>query len=141
VAFQFSHLASYFSSNVRVVEGAGESGVMSILHQATAGDVALVCSLPRYSRRLITLTSFLHQQGVKVIAITDSVTSPTARIAQETIIVRNQSPSFFDSIVPAMLVSEILVALMSATVRPDIETAVTKAEEKLLSLGEWWDLG
>lgn len=114
---------------------------MSILHQATVRDVALVCSLPRYSRRLITLTNFLHQQGVKVIAITDSVASPTARIATETIIVKNQSPSFFDTVVPAMLVSEILVALMSAVAKPDIESAVTKAEEKLISLGEWWELG
>ena len=141
VAFQFSHLASYFGNNVRLVEGAGESGVMSIINQASTKDVALVCSLPRYSRRLITLTNFLHQQGVKVITITDSVTSPTARIAAETLIVKNQSPSFFDTVVPAMLVSEILVALMSANSKPDIETAVTQAEEKLISLGEWWDLG
>lgn len=141
VAFQFSHLASYFSNNVRLVEGAGESGVMSIIHQASTKDVALVCSLPSYSRRLITLTNFLHQQGVKVIAITDSVTSPTARIADAAIIVKNQSPSFFDTIVPAMLVSEILVALVSANSKLDIETAVTNAEEKLISLGEWWDLG
>lgn len=141
VAFQFAHLASYFGNNVRLVEGAGESGVMSIIHQASSRDVALVCSLPRYSRRLITLTNFLRQQGVKVIAITDSVTSPTARLAEHTIIVKNQSPSFFDTIVPALLVSEILVALMSANTKPDIETAVTRAEEKLVSLGEWWDLG
>jgi DNA-binding MurR/RpiR family transcriptional regulator len=141
VAFQFSHVASYFASNVRLVEGAGESGVMSIIHQSTSRDVALVCSLPRYSRRLITLTNFLHQQGVRVITITDSVTSPTARIADETIIVRNQTPSFYDTIVPAMLVSEILVALMFAASKPDIEAAVTTTEEKLLSLGEWWDLG
>lgn len=141
VAFQFSHVASYFAKNVRLVEGAGESGVMSIIHQTSPRDVALVCSLPRYSRRLITLTNFLHQQGVRVITITDSLTSPTARLAAETIVVKNQTPAFYDTIVPAMLVSEILVALMSAASRQSIETSVTQTEERLLSLGEWWDLG
>jgi DNA-binding MurR/RpiR family transcriptional regulator len=141
VAFQFSHVAAYFAKNVRLVEGAGESGVMSMINQTTTKDVALVCSLPRYSRRLITLTNYLHQQGVKVIAITDSLTSPTARLAAETIIVKNQAPSFYDTIVPAMLVSEILVALMSAHSNQDAEASVTHTEEKLLGLGEWWDLG
>jgi DNA-binding MurR/RpiR family transcriptional regulator len=141
VAFQFSHVASYFAKNVRLVEGAGESGVMSIINQTSPRDVALVCSLPRYSRRLITLTNFLHQQGVRVITITDSLTSPTARLAAETIVVKNQTPAFYDTIVPAMLVSEILVALMSAASRQSIETSVTQTEERLLSLGEWWDLG
>jgi DNA-binding MurR/RpiR family transcriptional regulator len=141
VAFQFSHVASYFAKNVRLVEGAGESGVMSIINQTSPKDVALVCSLPRYSRRLITLTNYLHQQGVRVIAITDSVTSPTARLAAATIIVKNQTPSFYDTIVPAMLVSEILVALMSASSSQNTEASVTHTEEQLLSLGEWWDLG
>lgn len=141
VAFQFAHVASYFAKNVRLVEGAGESGVMSIINQTSAKDVALVCSLPRYSRRLITLTNYLHQQGVRIITITDSVTSPTARMAAETIIVKNQTPSFYDTIVPAMLVSEMLVALMSAHSNQDAEASVTQTEEKLLSLGEWWDLG
>ncbi|HEY0289348.1 MAG TPA: MurR/RpiR family transcriptional regulator [Pseudomonas sp.] len=140
VAFQFSHVASYFAKNVRLVEGAGESGVMSIINQTSPKDVALVCSLPRYSRRLITLTNYLHQQGVRIIAITDSVTSPTARLAAQTIIVKNQTPSFYDTIVPAMLVSEMLVALMSAHSNQDAEASVTHTEEKLLGLGEWWDL-
>lgn len=141
VAFQFSHIASYFAKHVRLVEGAGESGVMSIINQTSNRDVALVCSLPRYSRRLIMLTNYLNQQGVRIITITDSLTSPTARLATETIIVKNQTPSFYDTVVPAMLVSEILVALMSATSSQNIEAAVTHTEEKLLSLGEWWDLG
>lgn len=141
VAFQFSHVASYFAKNVRLVEGSGESGVMTIINQTTSRDVALVCSLPRYSRRLITLTNYLHQQGVRVITITDSLTSPTARMATESIIVKNHNPSFYDTIVPAMLISEILVALLSATSTKDTEASVTQTEEKLLSLGEWWDLG
>lgn len=54
---------------------------------------------------------------------------------------KNQTPSFYDTIVPAMLVSEMLVALMSAASTQDVEASVTHTEEKLLSLGEWWDLG
>ncbi len=136
VAFQFTHVASYFARNVRLVEGAGESGVMSVLNQATNRDVLLVCSVPRYSRRAHTLTNFCHQQGVTIVAITDSPVAPIARFAKETIIVRNAAPAFFDTVVPAILVSEVLVALLSAAAK-DVKSTVTAAERRLLDLGEW----
>ncbi|KAI3601225.1 Transcriptional regulator, RpiR family (plasmid) [Cupriavidus necator H850] len=141
VAFQFAHVAAYFARNVRLVEGSGESGAMTIINQAGPGDVALVCSMPRYARRAVTLANFLHQQGVAIIAITDSPASPVARFASETIIVRNEAPSFFDTATPALLVSEILVALLSAKSKGDTRKAVTENEQKLIGLGEWWDIG
>lgn len=138
VAFQFSHVASYFAKNVRLVEGAGESGVMTVLNQATNKDVLLVCSVPRYSRRALTLTNFLHKQGVSIVAITDSMVAPVARFAKETILIRNDAPAFFDTVIPAILVSEILVALLSAAAK-DVKATVSESERRLLDIGEWLD--
>lgn len=139
VAFQFSHVASYFAKNVRLVEGSGESGVMAVINEATSRDVVLVSCMPRYSRRVVTLTNFLHQQGVAIVAVTDSPLSPVARFAKETIIVKNDTASFFDTVIPAMLVSEMLVALLSASSKTDIRASVSQTEQKLLGLDEWWD--
>jgi DNA-binding MurR/RpiR family transcriptional regulator len=140
-AYQFSHVASYFADNVNLIDGAGESGVMSIMHQTSPKDVAIVCSLSRYAKKTINIASYLHQRGVSIIAITDSPVSPVGRMASETILVRNNTSSFFDTIVPAMLVTEILVALLSAGTKSDIEQRVSAAEENLMGLGEWWELG
>lgn len=138
-AYQFNHVASYFASNVRLIDGAGESGIMGVLHQTSNRDVAIVCSLPRYAKKTINLASFLHQRGVAIIAITDSPLSPVGRLASETILVRNKTSSFFDTIIPAMLVSEILVALLSTGSKQKVEQLVSDAEETLTGFGEWWE--
>jgi DNA-binding MurR/RpiR family transcriptional regulator len=140
VGYQFEHVASYFAGNVRLIDGAGESGVMAVIHQASQKDVAIVCSMSRYAKKTISIASHLHQQGVAIIAITDSPMSPVGRLAKETILVRNKTSSFFDTIVPAVLVSEILVMLLSAESDVDVESLVSSAEEKLIGLGEWWDV-
>jgi DNA-binding MurR/RpiR family transcriptional regulator len=66
--------------------------------------------------------------------------SPVGRLARETILVKNKTSSFFDTIVPAMLVSEILVMLLSAESNLDVESLVSSAEQKLIGLGEWWEV-
>jgi DNA-binding MurR/RpiR family transcriptional regulator len=138
-AYQFSHVSSYFAGNVRLIDGAGESGIMAAMHQTSNRDAAIVCSLPRYAKKTINLASLLHQRGVAIIAITDSPLSPVGRLASETILVRNKTSSFFDTIVPAMLASEILVALLSAGSKQKVEQLVSEAEETLMGLGEWWE--
>lgn len=139
VAYQLSHVASYFADNVRLVDGAGDSGVMTLLHQTSTQDVALVCSLPRYSRRAVAIAGFLHKKGVPIIAITDSPTSPVGRLASETILVGNGTSSFFDTIVPALLVTEILIALLATDPKASAEARVSASEDQLTGLDEWWD--
>ena len=138
VAFHFCHVASYFQHNVRLVEGAGESGVMSLMSNTGPKDALLVCSLSPYSRRSVALTRYLSQQKVKIIAISDNASSPVARLACETILVKKQTTSFFDTLTPAFLVSELLVALMAATARVNVRASVSETEEKLWAMGEWW---
>ena len=140
VGYQFEHVASYFAGNVRLIDGAGVSGVMAVLHQVSPKDVAIVCSMSRYAKKTISIASHLHQQGAAIIAITDSPMSPVGRLAKETILVRNKTSSFFDTVIPAMLVSEILVMLLSAESGTDVESLVSSAEEKLIGLGEWSDI-
>lgn len=138
VAFQFSHVSAYFAKNVNLIDGAGESGMMQIMHQTGPKDALLVCSMASHSRRAISIASHLSKAGVKLIAITDSASSPVARMATETIVVGKKNSSFFDTLMPAFLVSEILVALMAATSKVDVKSAVSETESNLWSMGEWW---
>ncbi|XBS71616.1 SIS domain-containing protein [Acerihabitans sp. KWT182] len=81
VAFHFCHVAAYFQHNVHLVEGAGESGIMSLMSNLGPKDALLVCSLSPYSRRSVALTRYLSQRKVKIIAISDNASSPVARLA------------------------------------------------------------
>lgn len=138
IAFHFYHVASYFQNNVILVEGAGESGLMTLMQGIGPKDVLLVCSLSPYSRRSVVLTRYMAQQKARVVAITDDASSPVARLATDTILVQKQTTSFFDAMTPAFLVSELLATLMAATAKVDVRACVTDTEEKLWLLGEWW---
>ncbi|PWC16898.1 MurR/RpiR family transcriptional regulator [Brenneria corticis] len=140
VVFHFAHVATYFQGNIRLIEGAGESGIMALMNNISSKDVLLVCSLSPYARRSVSLSRYLAQQKVQVVAITDSASSPLARIASETILVKKQTASFFDTLTPAFLVSELLVALLAATAKVDVQGLVNSTEEKLWAMGEWWSL-
>lgn len=138
VVFQFSHVSEYFAKNITLIDGAGESGMMKIMHQVGSKDALFVCCIAPYSRRAISIAGHLAQAGVKLIAVTDSASSPIARMAAETILVGKKNSSFFDTLVPAFLVSEILVALMAATSKVDVKASVSETEKNLWSMGEWW---
>lgn len=140
VVSHFSHVAAYFQDNVRLVDGVGESGIMSLMNDIGQKDVLLVCGLAPYARRTVTLSHYLRQQKIRIVAITDNASSPLARLASETILVNKKSTSFFDSVTPAFLVSELLVALLAATSKTDVKASVNSVEEKLWAMGEWWSL-
>lgn len=140
VAFQFAHVGEYFARNITLVDGAGESGIMKIMHQPSSRDVLLICSMTPHSRRAMAIANHLQKAGVKLVVITDSASSPLARMATEAILVPNKGPSFFDTMVPAFLVAEILLALLAANSKPDMRAHIAQTEKKLWGVGEWWGM-
>ncbi len=138
VAYQFAYVTRFFADNVRLVDGAGESEAMAMLRAAGPRDVLFVASIAPYARRAVSVASFLAKRGVRIVAVTDSASSPLARLAEATVLVGKENPSFFDTVTPAFLLSEILAALMAAGGRKDVETAVSETEDALWRLDEWW---
>src|SRR3546814_3281205 len=59
---------------------------------ATAQDVLLAASVQPYTRLTVETASFAQARGVPVVAITDSVLSPLAKLAASTI-VRSEEPT------------------------------------------------
>lgn len=140
VVFHFHHVSSWFTNNVQLIDGAGESGVMSLMRELGPKDVLLVVSLEPHARRTVTLCRHLAQKKIRIVAITDNASSPFARLANESILVNKTTTSFFDSLTPAFLVTEILIALFAANARVDVHAAVKKTEQQLWEVGEWWSL-
>ena len=113
VAFQVAYVAGYFAENVVLLDGPGNTG-NDAFRRASVRDVLLVTSVEPYADSIVSLAQEANARGIRIVAITDSTISPVGRIATAIIAVQKLSPSFFDTMAPAFVTGEILVALLAA---------------------------
>lgn len=75
-------------------------------------SVFISIGFPRYSMSTINASRYVRTKGTKVIAITDSYSSPLAEWAHYTLTARSDMTSFVDSLVaPLSMINSLLVAL------------------------------
>lgn len=137
VAYHFANMMSQFGRPVTLLDAAGGRGV-DALRGAGKGDAILAVSMKPYARATIEIARMASRQGLAVIAVTDSSVSPLARLAKESVIVTNNSQSFFKSIAPALAAVEILAALIAVKSGEDASEAVEKLERELAALDVYW---
>ena len=102
--FMFDNLVSVDTSSI--------SEVFEQIVHISADDVFIGLSFPRYSKRTIKAMQYAKDQGAKVVAITDSETSPLPAIATHTLMAKSDMASFVDSLVaPLSLVNALIVAI------------------------------
>ena len=110
-----SFLGFYFNlifDNVVQVHSNSASEMFEQLLRVGEGDVVIGVSFPRYSRRTVQAMHFAQDRKAKVIAITDSATSPLAATATHTLLAKSDMASFVDSLVaPLSLVNALIVAV------------------------------
>lgn len=110
-----SFLGFYFNlvfDNIRLVHTTSVSEMFEQIIRATEGDVVIGISFPRYSKRTTKAMEFVKSQGATVIAITDSLESPLAMVADHSLIARSDMNSFVDSLVaPLSVINALIVAV------------------------------
>lgn len=108
-------LAFYLNTimdNVRVVTANSTSELLEQLVHLTKDDVIIGVSFPRYSTRTVKVMQFCHDIGAKLVAITDSLQAPAARIADYCLIAKSDMVSVVDSLVaPLSLINALIVAI------------------------------
>ena len=137
VAFLFDYTQRYYSDRTHLLEGPGGSGI-DLMHRITNKDALLAVSLSPYANSTHRATELAHSAGAKIIAITDSEFSPVARLARVAILVSAQSPSFFDTISPALAAAEVLVALLASRAGTDVPKKIRQHEKHLRDAGVIW---
>lgn len=130
VAFQFAYVSSYFADNVVLLDGPGATG-MDAFRFANSKDVLVATSVEPYAASIVSLAEDARQRGTRIIAITDSLMSPIGRIATSVLPVQKLSPSFFDTITPAFITAEILVALLAAHAGAEVTSRIEATEQRL----------
>ena len=109
-----SFLGYYYSlifENVKVISNYGETEIYEKLFRISADDVIIGISFPRYSNAAVKAMTFAKRRGAKVIAITDSMTSPLCSLSDYVLIAKSDMASVVDSLVaPLSMINALIVA-------------------------------
>ena len=118
-----SFLGFYFNlifENVTLVNTTSASEIFEQLLRVKKGDVVIGVSFPRYSKRTVKAMEFAHDRGASVVAITDSVTSPLAAIADHALLAKSDMAFFVDSLVAALSMVNALIVAVSRRKNSDL---------------------
>jgi DNA-binding MurR/RpiR family transcriptional regulator len=121
-AFFFHYAATMFTDKTVLVDGSGGT-YLDVLRGMEAKDVALVFTCRPYPRDVVRALRFIDKRRAKIIAVTDGVLSPAARVATLTFNVRPTSSGLLSSAAANVLVSRVLsAAFLAASGRASVET-------------------
>lgn len=82
------------------------TGVAASIADRGPRPTAVLFDLRRYEQRMITLARMLHEEGAKVILVTDTWTSPASHHADFVLPVLVDSGQAFDSLIGALAIAE-----------------------------------
>jgi DNA-binding MurR/RpiR family transcriptional regulator len=127
VAQQFVHDLASLRERVSMIDG-NEVAVRRQLALCEPGDVAVVIDYRRYDRWLLDLAEHAVDAGLVLVAVTDSVLSPFASLATETIVVAAASTAPFDSHVGTLAALNTVLAGVADVRRADASERLAKVE-------------
>ena len=136
IAFSFVYVYRIFRASVHLVDGQG--GSLEMQQRAFAkGDALVVASFAPYSREALQVAQAARAAGCRIVAITDSVTSPLSLLADETLLFTINSPSFFPSVAAGVAVTEALVELLASRAGKSGIKRIDQAEAQLFESGAY----
>ncbi len=127
-----SLLGFYFNlifDNVVQVHSNSASEMFEQMLRVGEGDVVIGVSFPRYSRRTVQAMQFAQDRNAKVIAITDSATSPLSATATHTLLAKSDMASFVDSLVAPLSLINALIVAVSRKKKEDLAHTFEALEE------------
>ena len=115
--------------NVHTITDSGTGQVLEKLISAGPDDVVIAFSYPRYSTSTVTGASFCHSKGAKIIAMTDSRTSPLGQTSDFVLQTKSDMASLVDSLVAPLSVVNALVVALAARREEKLAKTFSRLEE------------
>ncbi len=137
VAFYFRYLVSVLRDGVRLLDGLGGT-FTDELRELRRDDVVFVVGFEPYSNATVDAIAVANELGCTVISLTDTVVSPIASSPDRTILVRNESPSFFHSVAPALAAVEALAAIMVLRGGAKTLATIAASEKQMQRFSAYW---
>ncbi|OXS76561.1 MurR/RpiR family transcriptional regulator [Domibacillus enclensis] len=100
----------------------------------TSNDVVIAVSFPRYARRIIDLTETAKKNGVQVISITDSYSSPLMKYSDIVLPCNSSSIAFHNSAVSSMFVADYLISAIAINYPERTKERLDKVNETLTNM-------
>jgi DNA-binding MurR/RpiR family transcriptional regulator len=114
--------------NVRLIRPAGGSEIFEHLMKVHEDDVFVSISFPRYTTTIINATEYVSKTGAKVIAITDSLSSPIVPHAAVTLTAKSEMASFADSLVAPMSLINAMIAYIGKKKHQEVTQTLGRLE-------------
>lgn len=115
--------------DVHTITASGTGQVLEKLISAGPDDVVIAFSYPRYSTSTVTGASFCHSKGAKIVAMTDSRTSPLGQTSDFVLQTKSNMASLVDSLVAPLSVVNALVVALAARREEKLAKTFSRLEE------------
>lgn len=122
------HLQPFCLHVVEVGASGGNEVAAGHLANATAKDVLVAVSLPRYTLDVVRLARFARERGPTIIAITDSPAAPLAKLADHVLYAHSAHPVLPSSSSAALALIEALVAALMVSNKTNVAKAARMTE-------------
>lgn len=133
-ARNFVYLASTGMVQFHAIPGAGSTPVDD-LAWCSDDDVLIAITCKPYRREVVEAVRLAKQQGLTIIAISDSPASPVILDADFGFLVETETPQFFPSSVSTIAVLETLLSFVVAVASDRIVSRVDEFHERRHALG------
>lgn len=133
-ARNFTYLASTGMVQFHAIPRAGSTAIDDIAW-ADHQDVLIAITSAPYRKEVVETARLAKEQGVSIIAMTDSLASPIARIANHTFITQVDTPQFFPSSVSLIAVLETLLSFVISVASDEIVDRVDTFHKRRHALG------
>jgi len=133
-AHNFTYLASTGMVRFHAIPRAGSTAIDD-LAWADSGDVLIAISCKPYRTEVVEAVLLARQQGVKIIAISDSPASPLIRNADHGFVISVDTPQFFPSSVSIIAFLETLLSIVVSVASDEIVERVDKFHKRRHQLG------
>ena len=114
--------------NVKNLQPTSASEVFEQLLPIGPRDVLFAISFPRYSQKLVKAVRYAHDRGAKVIALTDSVTSPIAGDADYLLTAQSDMAAFADSLVAPLSIINTVITMITGRREAEIRERFERME-------------
>jgi DNA-binding MurR/RpiR family transcriptional regulator len=112
VAQYLSHGLNRLFGNTSLVVADVSDWVDSVVNM-NENDLVIAISFPRYARRIIDLARTAKMNGVKIISITDSYSSPLVSHSDLLLPCNSSSIAFHNSAVSSMFVADYIISALA----------------------------
>lgn len=119
---------NYMLLDVRVVTTSGISEMFEQIIGVDSRDAVIAYSFPRYSTSTSEGAAFCRGAGAKVIAITDSATSPLGRNSDLVLTAKSDMISLVDSLAAPLSITNALIAAVAAGREQELEKTLGSLE-------------